>query len=131
MNSLNSILIEGNLTAVPVSRVTPNGATVCCFSVASNREYKVNEVYEKEVSFFEVETWGKTAEVCARILEKGKGVRVVGRIKQDRWTGSDGKNYSKIKIIAEHIEFKPNFKKVDPVSEPASEALAEGEDGKN
>jgi single-stranded DNA-binding protein len=35
---------------------------------------------------------------------------VVGRLKQDRWTGTDGKQYSKIKVVAEHVEFKPQFK---------------------
>ena len=40
---------------------------------------------------------------------KGRGVRVVGRLKQDRWVGKDGKNYSKVKVVAEHIEFKPKF----------------------
>ena len=37
-------------------------------------------------------------------------MRVVGRLKQDRWVGTDGKHYSKIKVLAEHIEFKPLFK---------------------
>jgi single-strand DNA-binding protein len=34
-------------------------------------------------------------------------VRVVGRLKQDRWTGTDGKPRSAVKIVAEHVEFKP------------------------
>ena len=43
--------------------------------------------------------------------KKGRGVRVVGRLKQDRWTGTDGKPRSKIAIVAEHVEFRPEFKK--------------------
>jgi single-strand DNA-binding protein len=36
---------------------------------------------------------------------------VVGRLKQDRWIGADGKARSKITIVAEHVEFRPEFKR--------------------
>ena len=38
-------------------------------------------------------------------------MRVVGRLKQERWNGADGKSRSKIVIVAEHVEFRPDFKK--------------------
>jgi single-strand DNA-binding protein len=110
MNSLNSILIEGNLVRDPEISYTPKGTALCKFAIASNRSFKVEEEYQKEVSFFTVITWTKLAERCAEYLKKGRGVRVVGRLKQDRWQGPDGKGKSKIEIIAEHVEFKPDFK---------------------
>jgi len=111
MNNLNSILIEGNMVRDPLMRSTPKGTSVCTFSLASNRFFKQDSGYEKEVSFFEVETWAKLAEACNNLGKKGRGVRVVGRLKQDRWTGNDGKQHSKIAIVAEHVEFRPEFKK--------------------
>ena len=111
MNNLNSILIEGNLVRDPELRETPKGTQVCSFSVASNRFYKQGEDLNKEVSFFDVETWAKTAKSCAEYLKKGRGVRIVGRLKQDRWADGEGKNHNRIKIVAEHVEFRPNFKK--------------------
>jgi single-strand DNA-binding protein len=66
---------------------------------------------EKEVSFFDVETWSKVAENCYNLGHKGRGVRVVGRLKQDRWAGADGKQRSRITIVAEHVEFRPEFKR--------------------
>lgn len=113
MNSLNSILIEGNLTRDPVLKETPKGTPVCDMNVASNRFYKQDDEFQKEVSFFDVEAWARLAEACAQNLKKGRGVRVVGRLKQDRWTDGEGKIHDKIKIVAEHIEFKPEFKKED------------------
>lgn len=110
MNSLNSILIEGNVVRDPVVRETPKGTLVCLFSIASNRFYRQDEGLEKETSFFDVESWSKLAETCEKNCIKGRGVRVVGRLKQDRWTGTDGKNYYKVKVVAEHIEFKPQFR---------------------
>ena len=109
MNNLNSILIEGNLTRDPVLATTPKGTSVCNFSVASNRFYRQDTESKKEVSFFDVEVWARLANQCGEYLSKGRGVRVVGRLKQDRWTDNDGKNHSRVKIVGEHVEFRPNF----------------------
>ncbi|MDR0561921.1 MAG: single-stranded DNA-binding protein [Spirochaetaceae bacterium] len=110
-NNLNSILIEGNLVRDPLLRSTPKGTQVCTFSLASNRFFKQDTGLEREVSFFDVETWSKLAENCYHLGHKGRGVRIVGRLKQDRWTGSDGKQHSRVTIVAEHVEFRPEFKK--------------------
>lgn len=99
MNNLNSIIIEGNLTRDPQLKTIPNGNQVCSFAVASNRFYRQNDQTEKEVSFFEVETWSKLAQTCGEVLRKGRGVRVVGRLKQDRWEDADGKHQARIKIV--------------------------------
>ena len=128
MNSLNSILIEGNLTRDPELNHTPKGTPVCVFGVASNRFYKQDDDYQKEVSFFDVETWARLAETCDEHLEKGRGVRVVGRLKQDRWQDQDGNSRSKEKIVAEHVEFKPVFTKKDDAAEAAeAEEMSEEE----
>lgn len=113
MNNLNSILIEGNLVRDPELAYTQKGTAVCKFSVASNRFFKQEEEMQKEVSYFDVSTWARLAEVCGEYLKKGRGVRVVGRLKQDRWTDPEGKPRSRIEIVAEHVEFKPQFKKQD------------------
>ncbi|HCM25013.1 MAG: single-stranded DNA-binding protein [Treponema sp. GWB1_62_6] len=136
MNNLNSILIEGNIVRDPQFRSTPKGTPVCTFSVASNRFYKQDSGFEKEVSFFDVETWARLAENCDTLGRKGRGVRVVGRLKQERWNGADGKPHSKIKIVAEHVEFRPDFKKNDEKDDStaaiAQAAAAEGtEDGED
>lgn len=119
LSNLNSIIAEGNLTADPALKSTPNGHKVCSFSIASNRYFKQEEQTEKEVSYFDIEAWSKLAESCGNTLKKGRGVRVVGRLKQDRWVDADGKAHSRVKIIAEHVEFKPvsNGKEVESEEE--------------
>ncbi|MDR2313374.1 MAG: single-stranded DNA-binding protein [Spirochaetaceae bacterium] len=130
MNNLNSILIEGNLVRDPLFRTTPKGTPVCTFTLASNRFFKQDSGLEKEVGFFDVETWAKLAESCSGLGHKGRGVRVVGRLKQERWNGSDGKAHSKVTIVAEHVEFRPEFKKAEgslettPLEEEAPPAEA-------
>ena len=123
MNNLNSILIEGNMVRDPLLRSTPKGSSVCNFSIATKRFYRQDSNLEEEVGFFDVEAWGKLANSCANQGRKGRGVRVVGRLKQGRWTGSDGKNYSKIAIVAEHVEYRPDFRKAN---ETVAEAEADG-----
>ncbi len=123
--NLNSILLDGNLTRDPELRTTSGGTQVCNFGVASNRFYEVNEEKVHEVSFFDVECWTKLAEACNNHLSKGRGVRVVGRIKQDRWKDNSGQNKSRVKIVAEHVVFKPQIKKAEP--ETSEDEIVEGE----
>jgi single-strand DNA-binding protein len=134
MNNLNSILIEGNLVRDPELKYTPKGAAVCTFALASNRFFKQDDETQKEVSYFDVTTWSRLAEVCGEYLKKGRGVRVVGRLKQDRWTGPEGQARSKVEIVAEHVEFKPQLKKDGDGDgkdgeEKAADAPAEAPDG--
>ena len=106
-NNLNSVIVEGNLTKNAEFDSTQKGTGFCTFSVATNRYFKSGEEIQHEVSYFDVEAWGKLADTCRGLLVKGSGVRVVGRLKQDRWNSEDGKARSRVKIVAEHIEAKP------------------------
>ena len=87
MNNLNSVLIEGNLTKDPDVNRTNNGTFVSTFPLACNRYYKADDELKEEVSFIDIETWGRLAENCYEYLKKGRGVRVVGRLKQQREAG--------------------------------------------
>lgn len=124
MNNLNSVLMEGNLCRDPELRYTPKGTPVCSLVVACNRSYKVDGERHEEVSFVEATTWGKLATVCAEHLAKGRGVRVVGRLKQERWEDGDGNPRAKIVIVAEHVEFQP--KRREAGSDQESTADQEG-----
>jgi single-strand DNA-binding protein len=85
MNNHNSVLVEGNLVRDPICKTTAKGTAICSFSIATNRYFRQGENMEKEVSFFDVEAWAKLGETCERMAHKGRGVRVVGRLKQNRW----------------------------------------------
>jgi len=107
VNNLNSILLEGNLCRDPELRHTPSGTPLCTLVVSSVRTYKLEGERTEEVSFVEAVTAGKLATVCAEHLTKGRGVRLVGRIKQERWEDADGNARSKVVIVCEHVEFQP------------------------
>jgi single-strand DNA-binding protein len=111
MNNLNSILIEGELSENPEYKETNKGTPVCTFIIKTKRFYKKDSQFEEENNYFEIEVWGKLAELCNNNLIKGSGVRVVGRLKQ-YFEDFDGKEISKVKVIGEHVEFKPSFKSI-------------------
>ena len=108
MNNINCLVVEGNITREPNFRTSPNGFPICKIPIAVNHYYKkaASGEYENEVSYFDVETFGKLAEICAKFSQKGRGLSVVGRLKQNRWKTPEGKNTSRVTIIAEKIEFK-------------------------
>lgn len=124
MNQLNSIILEGNVVKEnEVLEPTP-GFKVYQFPLAVNRYYKnANGQPTEEVSYFDVSTYGALADVCKNECKKGRGMRVVGRIKQDRWE-KDGKKESRIYVVAEHVEFKamPTFKKEETNFDAMKEA---------
>ncbi len=127
MNQLNSLIIEGNVTREPEFKETANGHKICNIPVAVNRFYKNTDGEGvNEVSFFNIETFGKMAESCQKNCDKGRGIRVVGRLKQSRWTNSEGKTASRISIIAEHVEFKKRLAAGTPAnSSEATNSSAE------
>ena len=110
MNNLNSVLVEGNLTRDPELSYTPKGTAKTVLGVACNRYYKKDDEFVEDASFFDVSVWGRQAEVCEQYLKKGRGVRVVGRLQQDRWQDPEGNPRTKVYIVAEHVEFKPRPK---------------------
>lgn len=111
MNNLNSLIIEGNVVKQGNLVEPVSGFKKCIFPIAVNRWYRNKEGNGvTDVSFFDIETYGKMAEICEKQSTKGRGIRVVGRLKQDRWNDSDGKIHSRIYVVAEHIEYKPKIK---------------------
>ena len=66
MRGFSKAIITGNLTRDPELRTTPNGASVCGFSVAVNRVYKdANGEQREDVSYIDCSAWGKLGEMVA------------------------------------------------------------------
>jgi single-strand DNA-binding protein len=107
MATANKVILIGNLTRDPELRYTPQGKAVCEFAIAVNSSYTNKQSGQKveEVSFIDIVAWGKTGEVVAEYLKKGRPVYVEGRLKQDRWESPEGKKMSKIRVTAENIQF--------------------------
>jgi single-strand DNA-binding protein len=105
--SINISIIDGNLTRDPESAYTQNNTAITKFAIANNKKYKDKSGELKEqVSFIDVECWGKLAEVAQKYLVKGSRVLITGEIVQDRWQDKETQaNRSKVKITASKIDF--------------------------
>ncbi len=103
--NLAYVFLDGNLTADPESRDNPTGKSLATFSVAVNHYSGKGKSDEGEVSFFEIEAWEKLGENCLEYLKKGSKVTIIGLLRQDRWSGTDGKQRSKVKVIAQQVRF--------------------------
>ena len=104
MNMLNSIILEGNVTR------ELDGNT---FEIGVIRySKKDNGDKAEEKSNFEIEIGCMLTDVLRKNIYKDRGIRVVGRLKQIRWTAEEDKPCSKVVVIAEHLEFKPHVKKL-------------------
>ena len=103
--SINQVVIMGNLTRDPELRSTPNGQSVCSFSLALNRSYKDSSGNWQELTdFIDVVAWGPLAERVSQYLSKGRRVLVTGRLQQRSWE-QDGQKRSKIEVIANDVTF--------------------------
>lgn len=107
MANFNQVILIGNITRDPELRVTPKGTSICQFGIAVNRQYKDESGQTREdVSFFDVEAWGKQGEVIAKYLAKGRQIFVQGRLKQDSWDDkTTGSKRTKIKVVLENFQF--------------------------
>ena len=108
MASFNKVILAGNLTRDPELRYTPKGTAVARITLAVNRTYTAGEGGEKkeEVSFVDVDVWGRQAEVISQYMKKGRPLLVEGRLKQDTWEDKNTKQkQSKLKVVLESFSF--------------------------
>ena len=99
MNNLNSLIIEGIAGSEPVITVSEKGTSICTFMLVSKRISKDGDNIQEESVEIAVEVWAQLAELCSKRCKKGRGLRVVGRLKQNS-TGD------KVVVMADHVEFK-------------------------
>jgi single-strand DNA-binding protein len=107
MASFNKVILAGNLTRDPELKYTPKGTAIAQITLAVNRKWKseTGEMRE-EVSFIDVDAFGRQAEVIAQYLKKGRSFLVEGRLKQDTWEDKNTKQkQSKVKVVLEGFSF--------------------------
>ncbi|MFN9941099.1 MAG: single-stranded DNA-binding protein, partial [bacterium] len=77
----------GNLTRdIELRAVGGGGQQVARIGLALNRNYTTQSGEKREeVTFVDFEAWGKTAEIMAKYLTKGRPVLIEGRLKLDQW----------------------------------------------
>lgn len=105
MPSFNSVTLLGNLTRDPELKTLASGGAVANFGLAVNRRWKTDGETKEETTFVDCEAWGRTAELIGQYLTKGSACLVQGRLKYDTWEDKDGSRRSRLKVVAEQVQF--------------------------
>ena len=107
MANFNKVILAGNLTRDPELRYTPKGTGIAKFGLAINRNW-TNEAGEKkeEVTFVDVDAFGKQAEIISQYFKKGRPILVEGRLKLDSWDDKQtGQKKSRLGVVLESFSF--------------------------
>lgn len=106
MASFNKVILLGNLTRDPETRVTANGNTICKLGLATSRVYSTRDGERREeTTFVDIDAFGKQAEVITKYMRKGRPLMVEGRLKLDQWETNDGQKRSKLGVVLENFQF--------------------------
>src|SRR5271169_6056187 len=107
MASFNKVILAGNLTRDPELRYTPKGTAVAKIGIAINRSWKTETgEMKEEVTFVDVEAFGRTAETLGQYFKKGRPILIEGRLKYDQWDDKQsGAKRSKLGVVLEGFQF--------------------------
>src|ERR1700678_4533174 len=107
MASFNKVILVGNLTRDPELRYTPKGTAIARLGLAVNRNFTTESGEKREeVTFIDVDAWGRQAEVISQYLKKGRAILIEGRLKLDTWEDKNTKQkQSKLRVVLETFSF--------------------------
>jgi single-strand DNA-binding protein len=97
---VNSITLVGRAGRDPEVRYFESGSVVANLTLAVNRRSR-----DDEPDWFNLEIWGKQAQVAADYVRKGALVGIIGSFKLDRWTDrASGEERTKPVIRVDRLE---------------------------
>jgi single-strand DNA-binding protein len=107
MASFNKVLLMGNLTRDPVLKYLPSQNAVVEFGIACNRKFRTASGEDREeVTFVDVTSFGKQAEVINQYFTKGKPIFIEGRLKYDSWEDKNGGGKRhKLTVVVDNFQF--------------------------
>ena len=104
MNSVNKVILVGNLTRDPELRKTEHNKAVCSFGLATNRNWTTETGKKREEpEYHRVVAWEKLAEFCSKYLRKGRKVYVEGRLHTRSYTAKDGTEKAATEIVVDDL----------------------------
>ncbi|PIR03235.1 MAG: single-stranded DNA-binding protein [Candidatus Magasanikbacteria bacterium CG11_big_fil_rev_8_21_14_0_20_43_7] len=101
---LNRATIIGRLTRDPELRTTTTGKSVATLSLATNRVWTDQSGQKQEhAEFHNCVLWGKTADIAAQYLTKGRRVYVEGRLQTRDWVDQSGVKKYRTEIVVDSM----------------------------
>jgi single-strand DNA-binding protein len=103
--SVNKVIILGNLGRDPELRYTQTGQAVANFTMATTEKWGEGGDRKEKTEWHRVVAWGRTAELCAQYLAKGRSAYVEGRLQTREWEDKDGHKRTTTEIVAFSVQF--------------------------
>jgi single-strand DNA-binding protein len=105
VNSINTVVISGNLTRDPELKTTPSGTSVCSMRVAVNDSIKDQQTgeWKDRPNYLNVDVFKGHGEWCARTFSKGSGVVVSGRLRWREWDAPDGQKREFLSVVGDKV----------------------------
>lgn len=125
---MNKFQFMGRLTRDPETRNTSTATKVVGFSVAVNRRFADNNG-ERQADFFNLTSFGKTAEFCEKYFKKGNQVLIEGRIQNRTWEDQTGNKKYFTDYIVEQAYFADSKRDNNGVNEFKSAEIPSDADG--
>lgn len=100
---LNSCNFTGRFTTDPELRTTQSDISVTGFSLAVQRNYKVNDEYPTD--FLNFVAWRGTAEFICKHFRKGNLITVEGSLETRKYTDKDGNNRTAFEVKVDRAHF--------------------------
>jgi single-strand DNA-binding protein len=126
MNSVNKVILLGNLTRNPEMKQSEGKKPICIFGLATNRNW-TDERGEKheEPEYHRIIAWDKWAETCHQFLRKGRKVFVEGRLQTRPYTSQDGIEKYATEVVLERLVFVDSMPKEVSQTLEVQDALAD------
>jgi single-strand DNA-binding protein len=107
MASYNKVILIGNLTRDPEVRYTPKGTAIAKIGLAVNRYWRdANGEQKEEVTFVDIDAFGKQAETLGNYMKKGRPILIEGRLRLDTWDDKQtNQKRSKLGVVLESFQF--------------------------
>lgn len=106
MAGVNKVILIGNLGRDPELRYTQSGQPVANFTLATTESWNTKEGgREDRTEWHRIVAWGRTGELCAQYLSKGRTVYVEGRIQTREWENREGQKQRTTEIVAQTVQF--------------------------
>lgn len=99
---MNKLVITGRLVRDPEVRTTTTGKTVTTITLVVDRRFKQDG--QPSADFIPCVAWGKTAEVIANNLSKGRKCGIVGSIQTRSYESNGNKRYI-TEVLVDEVEF--------------------------
>ena len=100
---ITRVILVGRLTKNPEIRKTPNGASICKFTLAVSRKVKAQG--QPDADFISCVAWNKTADLMYQYLKKGSLIGIDGRLQTGKFTNNNGETIYTCDVMVESLQF--------------------------